>query len=156
MDALIFLLFIGLIVWFIIYVIVRGPHYRRKQEMITAATGFDRMLTFNARLLGIDPTPEGTLKIKGQGEIPVVGTTVRVENVGEIRQRITATRMLAWGVFSITAPKKYDERQTFITFDNRALDRVAFIEVKGNGKNRSTAERIATIINNQGSEVTGA
>lgn len=148
-----FVLFLVFVISLVL-IIFAAPHYRRKQEAITAATGFDRLLTFHARLIGIDPTAEGTLKIRGHGEIPITGTTVRVENVGEIRQRVTATRVLAWGVFAITAPKKYDDRQTFITFDNETTGQVMFVEVKGHPRNRSTAAKIATLLNNDGRIIT--
>ncbi len=125
-------------------------HYRVKQERITQSTGFDRMLTFHARVMGIDPTVDGTLKIRNQGEIPVAGTTVRVESVGEIRQRVTATRVIAWGVFAFTAPKTYDSRQVFITFENEVVGLAYFVEVKGTGQNRSTAYKIAHVVNHFG------
>lgn len=59
--------------------------------------------------------------IEGYGDAakryPLAGITARVEDTGALTQRVTATRLVALGVFALAAPKKQDNRVLYLTVE---------------------------------------
>lgn len=58
---------------------------------------------------------------------PLAGLTARVEDSGTLNRRITATRLVAFGVFALAAKKKQDDREVYLTIEgaNVAIMRTA-------------------------------
>lgn len=57
-----------------------------------------------------------TLTVDG-APVDVRGATARVETRGELRRRVTATRVVATGVFALAAKKKVDGRVVLLTVE---------------------------------------
>ena len=53
----------------------------------------------------------------GAARHPLVGLTARVEDSGTLNRRITATRLVALGVFALAVPKKQDDREVYLTIE---------------------------------------
>jgi hypothetical protein len=49
--------------------------------------------------------------------LDVQGATARIETEGELRKRVTATRLVALGLFALAARKKVDSRTVYLTID---------------------------------------
>lgn len=49
--------------------------------------------------------------------LDVRGATARIETEGELRKRVTATRLVALGLFALAARKKVDSRTMYLTVD---------------------------------------
>lgn len=72
---------------------------------------------------------------------PLAGLTARVEDSGTLNRRITATRLVAFGVFALAAKKKQDDREVYLTIegDNVAIVRtVQFKKVPAAGAQART------------------
>lgn len=62
-------------------------------------------------------TLDGDTLTGPDGVIDVRGATARVETRGELRRRVTATRVVATGVFALAAKKKVDDRVVLLTVE---------------------------------------
>jgi hypothetical protein len=73
--------------------------------------------------------------IEGYGEqatrYPLAGLTARVEDAGELNRRITATRIVALGVFALAAPKTKDTRTLFLTVEGPETAIMKALPLKG-------------------------
>lgn len=49
--------------------------------------------------------------------VDLTGAEARVETTGELRRRVTATRLATTGVFALAAKKKVDDRTVFLTIE---------------------------------------
>lgn len=90
--------------------------FRRKRNPVAAA---ERALTASVMWTGIK-VRGGTVRQLGGDKVrgPVAGAVASVTTEGEIRSRITATRLVTMGVFAFAAKKKTDARETFILIEH--------------------------------------
>ncbi len=73
---------------------------------------------------------------------PVAGAQARVESVGEIQSRVTATRLLATGVFAFAWKKKKDSRELYLTVEGNGFAFVVEVDPKKGGDARRFAAEI--------------
>lgn len=73
---------------------------------------------------------------------PVQGATARVESVGDLQSRITATRLLTTGVFAFALKKKKDSRELYLTVTGPGFEFVAEVDPKKGLEARQFAARI--------------
>lgn len=85
----------------------------------------------------------------------LAGLTARVEDSGTLNRRITATRMVALGVFALAAPKRQDDREVYLTIEGPTTAIVRAIKVKSNPTIGVTARKFAMDLN-AASRVAGA
>ncbi|MGN6200035.1 hypothetical protein [Humibacter sp.] len=90
--------------------------------------------------------------IEGYGEDatrhPVAGLTATVEDSGSVNRRLTATRMLLLGPFSLAAPKKLDDRELFLTIEGPATGILRSVTLKDKSAATGAAvRRFAMAIN---------
>lgn len=89
--------------------------------------------------------------IEGYGEgaarHPLAGLTARVEDSGTLNRRITATRMVALGVFALAAPKKQDDREVYLTIEGPTTAIVKSIKVKSNPTIGTAARKFSMELN---------
>ena len=83
-----------------------------------------------------------TITFAGQGG-SVVGVTATVETAGEITRRVTATRILATGVFALALKKKKDDRELYLIVEGETFSFAAECDPKQG----STARQFAAAIN---------
>lgn len=104
----------------------------------------DMAMIGQAQSLGLifDPRSD-SLAAAGQGGGPLAGATLRVETSGSVNRRITATRLLALGVFAVAAKKKQDDRQVFLTVEHEAYA----LAVEVPAKKLAEAHRLAAKLN---------
>jgi len=81
----------------------------------------------------------GQVRYKGQGG-SVLGAVARVESAADVRQRVTATRVLAIGVFALVAKKAAGH--VYLTVEAPGFEFVAEIPVKKEADARSFAAKI--------------
>ena len=86
-------------------------------------------------------TTKGTIT-QGKTKGPVKGAIARVETSGDIGSRVTATRLLAIGIFALAAKKK--SGHVYLTVEGDGFD--IMVEIKA--KKESDARQFATKINN--------
>jgi predicted nucleic acid-binding Zn-ribbon protein len=67
-----------------------------------------------------------------------------VETSGEIEKRITATRILATGVFALALRKKKDNRELFLTVEGEGFAFVVEVDPKKQAEARQFAAKINT------------
>jgi hypothetical protein len=79
----------------------------------------DMALVGQAQSLGLVLDPRANkIGAPGQTAGPLAGATIRVETSGSVNRRVTATRVLALGVFAVAAKKRQDDRQVFLTVEH--------------------------------------
>ena len=81
----------------------------------------------------------GRIEYQGQGG-PVAGATARVESAADVRRRVTATRVLAVGVFALAAKKQTGH--VFLTVEGAGFEFVVEVPVKKEAEARAFAARI--------------
>lgn len=65
-----------------------------------------------------DLAVDGDVLRTANGEVvDLTGAVARVETTGELRRRVTVTRLAATGVFALAAKKKVDDRTVFLTVE---------------------------------------
>lgn len=85
---------------------------------------------------------DGTIYYEGQ-TMPVVGSTAKLESPGTVGRRVTATRLLAVGVFAFAWKKKQDDRERFLTIED---DEQIFV-VEVDAKHMKAAREMVEWIN---------
>jgi hypothetical protein len=83
----------------------------------------------------------GVVKYQNQGG-PVKGAVARVEAGGDIGKRITATRLVALGVFALAAKKK--SGHVFLTVESDGFEFAVEVPVKKEAEARKFAAKINT------------
>lgn len=68
-----------------------------------------------------------------------------VETVGEVRRRVTATRVVAVGVFALALKKKKDDRELFLTVEGEGWSIVADVNPNSQMAARQVAARINSL-----------
>lgn len=76
---------------------------------------------------------------------PIVGAEARVESVGELQRRITATRLLTTGVFAFALKKKADDRELYLTVTAPDYQFVVELDPKKGADARTFAAKINTL-----------
>ena len=94
-------------------------------------------IDFNVRV-----TPDNVVKGKDGG--PVKGATATVQSEGEIRDRFTATRILALGVFALAFKKKTSDRDVFLTIEGEGFLTTRHVRSKDEAKARAFARQFNT------------
>lgn len=77
----------------------------------------------------------------------VAELVARVEDSGTVNRRLTATRMVALGVFALAAPKKQDDRSVYLTIEGPTTAIVRTIEFAKNPTAGDVARRFAAAVN---------
>lgn len=78
----------------------------------------DAIFMHNGRAFGLlIDTHLDVVTVPDQASGRFTGSLMRVENYGQLSSRITATRVLALGVFALGARKTVDNRELFVTVD---------------------------------------
>ena len=87
-----------------------------------------RDFQFNAlgQVLGIR-VHDGQVRAGGRSG-PVAGARASLETVGEVRRRVTVTRLAATGIFAFALKKKVDDRALWLTITGPSFE--AVVEVK--------------------------
>lgn len=91
---------------------------------------------------------EETLIYKKQ-RYPVAGAEARVESVGELQRRVTATRLLATGVFAFALKKKADDRELYLTVTAPDYQFVVELDPKKGADARVFAAKVNTLAKTQ-------
>ncbi|NMM16642.1 MAG: hypothetical protein HHJ11_18815 [Phycicoccus sp.] len=71
---------------------------------------------------------------------PVAGTTARVEQGADVAKRVTATRLLALGVFALAVKKQ--QGHVFLTLEGPELDIAVEVLAKKEGDARKFAAKV--------------
>lgn len=82
---------------------------------------------------------------------PLAGLTARVEDAGTLNRRITATRLVALGVFALAAPKKQDDRVLYLTIEGPSTAILRAVPLKNGGTVLATQVRKFAMQLNQAS-----
>lgn len=82
---------------------------------------------------------------------PLAGLTARVEDSGTLNRRITATRLVAFGVFALAAPKKQDDRELYLTIEGPDTAILRAVPLKNGGTATAAAVRKFAMQLNQAS-----
>jgi hypothetical protein len=61
---------------------------------------------------------------------PLVGAHATLETTGDVHRRVTATRLLATGVFAFALKKKRDDRTLWLTIEGHGFQAVAEVDPK--------------------------
>ncbi|WP_051480366.1 hypothetical protein [Cellulomonas sp. KRMCY2] len=80
----------------------------------------------------------------GKDEFPLTGVSARVEAGSEIQQRVTATRLLAIGIFALAAKKK-SGGESYLTVEGPDF----FWTLEVDRKEQAKAREFAAKVNNQ-------
>lgn len=81
---------------------------------------------------------------RGKEEFPLTGVSARVEVGSEIQQRVTATRLLAIGIFALAAKKK-SGGESYLTLEGPDF----FWTLEVDRKEQAKAREFAAKVNNQ-------
>lgn len=102
-----------------------------------------------ATFAGLRLTPTELIEGYGKDAIrhPVAGLTARVEDSGALNRRITATRIVAIGVFALAAKKKQDDREVYLTIEGPTTGILKTVEMKKNKDAGTQARLFANRIN---------
>lgn len=82
---------------------------------------------------------------------PLAGLTARVEDSGTLNRRITATRLVAFGVFALAAPKRQDDRELYLTIEGPSTAILRAVPLKNGGTVLATQVRKFAMQLNQAS-----
>jgi hypothetical protein len=145
MDATVFLiLFViafGLIAW---YHIAKDTRNRAQNRA-------DSVIAYVAIPGGGSLRLTATELIEGYGENarrhPIAGLVARVEDSGTLNRRVTATRLVAFGVFALAAPKKQDDRELYLTIEGPTTAILRTIQVKNAASITTRARSFAMQVN---------
>jgi hypothetical protein len=88
----------------------------------------ETLLNWSARHFHIE-IKDGQVSHK-TGRGPIAGARATVETAGLITRRITATRILALGVFALAFLKKRDSRELFLTIEGPTFQILAELPPK--------------------------
>ena len=88
---------------------------------------------------------EDRVGVAGQATGRFSGSVVRVETSGQIRGRVTATRVALLGVFAVAAQKKVDDRQLFLTIEGDGFQCVVQVHPDESAAAREFAARYNTM-----------
>lgn len=83
-----------------------------------------------------------------QGGGPIFGVRASAADESNIRQRFTATRMLAFGVFALAAPKSKTGGHAYVVIEGPTVSGVATLSAESNAKAGPAAYDLAARINN--------
>lgn len=121
MDSTIYtFLFLGIIALFVILAI----RQTNRQRALDTADGVTAAFsTFRLTATELIDRKDGT-------HYPLRGAVARVEDSGTVNRRITATRVLALGVFAAAAPKKLDDRELYFSIESSGYAVVRAIPLK--------------------------
>lgn len=86
--------------------------------------------------------------VSPQGSGSLIGVHAKSEDNTSIRQRLTATRMVALGVFSLAAPQRRGEGTAYVVFEGPEISGVATFVENNNMNAGPTAANFAALINN--------
>ncbi|GEL19345.1 hypothetical protein [Pseudonocardia asaccharolytica] len=75
---------------------------------------------------------------------PVAGVSAVVDTAGNINRRVTATRLVAVGVFALALKKKQDDREVFLLVDGPEFQWVVDVPPAKLAAARSFAARLTT------------
>lgn len=90
---------------------------------------------------------KGTVSYKREKvTLPAIAT---VESAGDLRRRVTATRLVLTGVFALALKKKQDDRELFLTIEG--ADGASFV-VDVDPKKQLEARRFAAAVNSAHAE----
>ena len=85
--------------------------------------------------------------VVGSKRYPLAGVTARVEDAGQLNRRITATRIVATGVFALAWRKRQDDRSVFLTVEGAGVAIVREIKVKSTPNAPANARVFAAKVN---------
>jgi hypothetical protein len=85
-----------------------------------------------------------SIKKVNEGEFPLDGVAARVEAGADMESRVTATRLVALGVFAFAAKKK-SGGEAYLTIEGPEF----FWTETVDRKKRAAAQRFAALVNNQ-------
>lgn len=108
-----------------------------KQPTLREALGRPSRLEFGGFVL-----EGGETLIYKKTRYPVAGAEARVESVGDIQRRITATRMLTTGVFAFAFKKKIDERELYLSVSGDSFEFVVSLDPKRGAEARMFAAQV--------------
>lgn len=86
--------------------------------------------------------------VSPQGSGSLIGVHATSEDNTSLSKRITATRMLAFGVFALAAPKKKGAGHAYVVFDGPEISGVATVAGSSNNAAGPQAATFAAKINN--------
>ena len=81
-----------------------------------------------------------------QGSGPLVGVVATAADASQVVQRLTVTRMIGLGVFSLAAPKKKAVGNAYVVIEGPSVSGVATFSAESSAG--STAYQFAAVINN--------
>lgn len=84
-----------------------------------------------------------------QGSGSIIGVTASAADESTIRQRLTATRMVAFGVFALAAPKKKTAGTAYVVIEGPSINGVATFDGQNDPKAGPHAYELAAAINTQ-------
>lgn len=87
---------------------------------------------------------DGREIVWGAERRPVTGVTATVDTAGNINRRVTATRLVAVGVFALALKKKQDDREVFLLIDGPDFQWVVDVDPKKAAEARKFAARVNT------------
>ena len=120
----------------------RAAKAKKRREREEA--GAPRRLYFEGQRFGINLSVErDRVSVPGQVSGPFSGSVMRVETSGQINRRVTATRIVALGVFAFAAKKKQDDRELFITIEGDGFQ----IAVSADPERQAAARQFAARYN---------
>lgn len=113
----------------------------RKDAAATTVHSAPRRSTVRARFEGaVLDGSKGTISYKGTS-VPLPATA-RVETAGEIRERVTVTRLVAVGVFAFALKKKTDARELYLTVEGNGAAFVMELNPKLGHQAREFAAKV--------------
>lgn len=104
-------------------------------RFLEQARAFGIILSLDEDLVGVARQATGRFS----------GSVVRVETSGQIRGRVTATRVALLGMFALAAQKKVDERQLFLTIEGDGFQCVVQVDPSKSAAAREFAARYNTM-----------
>lgn len=81
---------------------------------------------------------------RGRERQPLSGVTARVETVGQIRQVVSAGRVIMTGGLGLLFRKTVDERQTYLIIDGPAFQWLVEVKPDQQSDARAFAARVTT------------
>lgn len=85
---------------------------------------------------------EGKRLLKPKETYPLAGAKATVETAGQIEKRVTATRVLALGVFALGARKKRDDRHLYLVIEGNGWAITETLKPKLEGRARTFAAQV--------------
>lgn len=140
---------VAAVIWFRVIV-------SRKQKELNAGDGVIATLNIPTGPLRLTATELIEGYAPDAPRHPIAGLVARVEDSGTLNRRITATRLVALGVFALAAPKRLDDRELYFTIEGPATALIRTIELKKQPQMGEAARKFAMQVNQHARTTTAA